>query len=399
MQPYAPAMSEAESSGSLPPFVEPDPPDLERPGYDEVHATMRAVCTAIAPDGRLTELQRLVMDSSVEAMTGFKFDIDALAPASPAEFATALARRNHVFRTRIVQMMVLGEMILTPLPPEVCERVTAYASAVGVDDEEMLKVAQEYAHGNLGRAMIDFQRAGYIRDFDTKDQSQLHTSRALHDAWQEVVDDPALADRWRSLGECAEGTLGREVWKFYRSRGFHWPGTVGSAPPYLAQHDWVHVIADYGTTVECELEVFGLISRAIDDPKGFSLLAMVISLFETGYLHSGAGLFEYDRGHLSARGAAVRLADGMYRGAVMVDHHLPGKDLMAMDWFRWADVPLARVRDLLGVVPKSEAALAAGSVGLWDDGALSPFQEQAGRDLAEREGYEYDSYGATVAVD
>lgn len=58
----------------------------------------------------------------------------------------------------------------------------------------------------------------------------------------------------------------------------------GSAPPYLAQHDWVHVIAEYGTTLACELEVFGPISRAIDDPKGFSLLAMVVSLFETGHL-------------------------------------------------------------------------------------------------------------------
>src|SRR5207342_3088479 len=174
-------------------------------------------------------------------------------PASPADLAVALARRDRTFRHRIVQMMVLGEMVLTPLPTEVCERVGRYADAVGIDDEEMLVVAQDYAHGHLGHAMIDFQRAGYLRDWNEFDHRGLHTSRALADAWQNVVDDPVLADQWRFLGDCPEGTLGREVWKFYCSRGFHWPGTPGSAPPQLAQHDWVHVIAEYGTTLECEL--------------------------------------------------------------------------------------------------------------------------------------------------
>ena len=357
---------------------------------------MRAICTAVAPPGGLTDLQRMLIRSSVSAMTGFELDVDALEPASPADFAAALARRNHVFRTRIVQMAVLCELVLAPLPREVCERVTEYARAVGVDDEGMLTVALDYAHGNLGIALIDFERNGYTAGWDPGRHTQLHTTRALDDAWEQVVDDPSLADRWRSLGDCRAGSLGREVWKFYRSRGFHWPGTVGSAPPYLAQHDWVHVIADYGTTLECELEVFGLISRAIDDPRGFSLLAMVVSLFETGYLRSGAGLFEYDRGHLSAGGAAVRLADGMRRGALMVDTHVPGKDLLAVDWFDWADLPLDEVRDLLGLVPKSSAALAAGSVGPWDHGALSAFQARAGLELAQREGRHYESYGASV---
>jgi hypothetical protein len=118
----------------------------------------------------------------------------------------------------------------------------------------------------------------------------------------------------------AEGSLGREVVKFYDARGFVFPGRPNSAPPLLAQHDWIHVIADYGSTVECELEVFGFIARANDDPRGFSLLAMVISLFETGYLASGAGLFHYDRGHLSHAGMAVRLADAMRRGALCAAH-------------------------------------------------------------------------------
>ena len=60
------------------------------------------------------------------------------------------------------------------------------------------------------------------------------------------------------------------VFRLYQSRGFVFPGLPGSAPPLLAQHDWVHVLADYGTTVESELEVFAFIARANDDMRAFS---------------------------------------------------------------------------------------------------------------------------------
>jgi hypothetical protein len=44
------------------------------------------------------------------------------------------------------------------------------------------------------------------------------------------------------------------------------------------------------------------------------LLAMVVSLFETGYLRTGAGLFESSPGHLSHEGMATRVADAMRGG-------------------------------------------------------------------------------------
>ena len=131
-------------------------------------------------------------------------------------------------------------------------------------------------------------------------------------------DDPELAARWAALRRLPDGSLGHEDLRSSTTRaGFSFPGLPGSAPPLLAQHDWVHVVADYGSTVEAEIEVFAFIARANDDPRAFSLLAMVISLFETGYLASGAGLFAYDRGHLSHEGMAVRLADAMRRGALV----------------------------------------------------------------------------------
>jgi hypothetical protein len=263
-------------------------------------------------------------------------------------------------------------------------------------DDAMLRVAQKYARGSLGLALVDFQRSGYMETWDPEHTEPLHTSGALADAWDECVSDPDLTRRWQQLRDLPEGTFGRAVAQFYDARGFEFPGSPGSAPPLLAQHDWMHVLGHYGSTVEAELEVFAFISRANDDPRAFSLLAMVISLFETGYLATGAGLFAYDRGHLSHKGMAVRLADALRRGA-LIGAHAGGPDLLRIDWFERAHLPIEAVRAEFGVVPKSEAALEAGSVGPWEAGGISPFQYDAGRRKAEAEGRIYDSFGATPA--
>ena len=180
------------------------------------------------------------------------------------------------------------------------------------------------------------------------------------------------------------------------------PGLPGSAPPLLAQHDWVHVLADYGTTVEAELEVFAFIARSNDDMRAYSLLAMVLSLFETGYLRVGAGMFQSDTGHLSQnRGMAARLGDALRRGALGADRETGSDsiDYLRLDWFTLADLPIAEARARFNVTPKSDDAVAAGSVGPWQPGGISPFQERAGRELARREDRRYDAYGAATSAD
>jgi hypothetical protein len=361
---------------------------LVPPDKGEAAILARGIVGAVTTSDGLTELQQVLLRAIFEEMTGFRVDPNTVEPMGTDEFAAALARRNAIFRTRIVQVMLIAALILVPLPEDVADRVGRYAAELSVD-EGMLAVARRYARGSLGLALMDFNRNGYTATWNPEESTHLHTAAALEEAWQEVCDDPELAERWAELEKCPSGSLGRRVFEFYRARGFTFPGLPASAPPYLAQHDWVHVLADYGTTVENELEVFGLIARALPDPRGFSLLAMVIGLFETGYIMEAAGLFKYDRGHLSRAGMADRLADAWRRGA------LSGKDLMDLDWFEYADQPVDEVRTAFGIEPKSDAAMAAGSVGPWQPGGISPFQVKAGRSLADTEAREYDSYGAT----
>jgi len=77
-----------------------------------------------------------------------------------------------------------------------------------------------------------------------------------------------------SVIEATSSGMNGETYPLGSTIRFEFPGRPGSAPPLLAQHDWMHVIGHYGSTVEAELEVFAFISRANDDPRAFSLLAM-----------------------------------------------------------------------------------------------------------------------------
>jgi len=381
--------------------------DLAPPGPDEVIHVARGVVTAISPPEGLSRLQTLCLKALSDAMTDHVLDLDAVTPISAADYAEGLARRDRAFRVRMVQMMILLALLVRQVSKEVADRLQEFADemAVGEDCRELLKATRHLAVGALGLAMADFERAGYECMAYERDggDGEEHTAAEY---WTAAPNDPALAARWQALEGCPDGSLGRAMWRFYRARGFAFPGTPDSAPPALAQHDWIHVLGDYGTTVESELEVFGLISRASDDPRAFTLLVQVLGLFEAGYLQAGMGLFQMDVGHVSAHeeDMAVRLADAFRRGARAAwshnDHHgvQEGIDFLAVDWFEHADRPVDEVRShffLDGLADKSPAARAAGSVGPWEPGGISPFQAGAGQAMAEAEGRPYESYGAT----
>jgi hypothetical protein len=117
-----------------------------------------------------------------------------------------------------------------------------------------------------------------------------------------------------------------------------------------------------------------------------------VSLFETGYLASGAGLFEASPGQLGRDGIAERVADAMRRGALVRG----SVDFLAIDWFELAHLPIESARDHFGIVPKSADAIAAGSVGPWEPGGISEFQLDAGRNAADAAGAAYDAFGATA---
>jgi hypothetical protein len=380
---------------------------------EEVTLVARGIATAVAPESGITDVQADLLAAIAEALTGVSVDYRCLDPLGPAELAEVLAARDPAYRQRIVHHMVLGEMVLRPIPTVVAHRVAQYADALGVKDD-FVRVARRYAQGAYGLAWKDLQRSGFVEHVqDAADAGSAPPGGARgraggasggaggasggaggasggaggargghRDAFAPAEVDPQLEETWLGFEHLTAGSLGRCVREMYDGRGFELPGTPGGAPRYLAQHDFVHVIADYGTNLRGELEVFAFIGRANPDPNGFAWLATLTGLFETGYIPT-TGFFDRDVSQrvVQAPGMPHRLADAIRRGKVVCTSY--GVDLFEVDYYGLAARPVEEARELLGIPPKGEAALEAGSAGLFDLTGMSEIQQQR---VAQRRG-------------
>jgi len=349
---------------------------IEQHDIEEVTLVARGIATAVAPESGLTGVQADLLEAIAAALTGHRVDYRTLEPLGAAELADVLAPRPLEYRQRIVHHMVLGELVLRPIPVVVAHRVATYAEALGVKDD-FVRVARRYAQGAYGLAWMDLERSGFVEHVQSADSAQTPTSPIAPAAL-----DPALEARWQAFAELAPDSLGFAVWDMYDSRAFALPGSPGGPPPRLAQHDFVHVLADYGTNLRGEVEVFALIGRANPDPQGFAWLATLVGLFETGYITT-SGFFDRDVRDpvIQAPGMHLRVADAIRRGKTVWQRH--GEDLFDFPYHEHAARPVDEVRAILGIPPKSAAALEAGSAPLSSLEGMSELQRKV---FAERRG-------------
>ena len=330
-----------------------------QPGQAE--AMVRGMASAVGGDTGLTATQSAVL--GVIARDIFEVDtaVDQLEPLSASELAATL---DPVLARGAVRGMVTLEIVSEAVAPDVAARVETYAEALGID-EAMLDVARDYSKGAKDVAQADFMRNSYVLDYYTKHPNDGTLHRTVRGPDEHTSLDPALEAKWKTLETCRKGSLGRTVWDFYQRRGFAVPGSPGSVDPLLAQHDFVHCVADYGTSATGEIEVFSFIAGAIPDATGFSYLVVILGLFETGNVDAVRGVATASPGHLQLPGGTERLGDAIRRGVLL------GTDVMGgIDWFEHADEPIDDVRAKLRLVPKSPDALAAGSLSANDPNAV-----------------------------
>jgi len=376
-----------QAGGDVPtPLPDPSEPLMGPPDEAEVVHITRGLKTAMQPDSGLTDLQAQVLAAITASLTGYELDVTALESIGPVEWAGGLAGRDLRFRTEMTHLMDLGHMLLDEPDLAVADRIIQFATELGVPTDPLHK-ARDLAAGSAQLVAADIDRSTYIAELDLSAFSALQTADDHLRAWTSTSVDEGLADRWRALGDLDVGTLGRAVHDFYVARGFRFPGEQGSVPPLLAQHDWVHVLADYGSRLEAEIEVFAFMARASDNPEAFALLGMAITLFHTGILPSAAGFFEADRGNLSRHGMPERLADALRRGALGEG----SVDYIALDYFSIAGRQLDELRAEFGIVPKSDRAISAGSRGPFEPGGISESQIAAGERMARAQGRSYDA--------
>ena len=319
------------------------------PEHAEIVA--RAVVSACRLDGWHSPVQPKLLHTLFNRLLGQDLDFEKIEPLSPAEVAATLCTPAE--REELIHLMVAIESLCNPIPERLERSVVQWATTLHVHERSLL-YARELARGALTKAVHDFYRLNWIGDLDRRSPEFEALLRHAGDkAYALTVEaDATEAARWTALSSCPQGSIGRSLWEFYQMRGFKVPGQLGSVNGAVAQHDWEHVLADYGTTPMGEIEVISFQTSATRTPGAMLGLVGVLALFESGLMPASLVVSQQEGHNLSAPGGVERMAEAVARGAGC------NSDLLLdVDFFQHANEPLEEIRARFAIPPKSPSIL------------------------------------------
>ena len=316
---------------------------MELPTPDHVHAVLGLVRSAFAPTGGLDDLQARLVDDLGRLIAGEAYD------GAPALDPEAVAATTADERTSAMHLAVVLEMMQHPLAPEVARSVADFFVGLGAADR-LLDDARLLAGHHLTALAADLSRHNWYQSATVEGRRQGRLFELLGSRLAElnVLPNADLAARWRGLGDCPAGSWGRAVYDFYREHGFPFPGEMRGIYELGARHDWVHVLTDYGTDAEGELDVFAFIAATMPGANGLSLLSITLGVFQNGALRRvrGKTIRNAAEDTLSSVEVVDRWALAFWRGTQCTTDVMADVDLFAM-----ADVPLEAARRQFNIVP------------------------------------------------
>jgi hypothetical protein len=320
--------------------------------HEHAEIVARAVVGACRLDGWQSPVQPQLLHTLFNRLLSQDLDFEKIEPSSAAEVAETLSSAEE--RQELIHLMVAIEMLSNPLPERLERSVVRWATALHVHERDLL-YARDLARGEFTKAVHDFYRMSWIGDLDRRSPEFEALLRHGGDkAYALTVEaDPVEVARWSALALCPQGSLGHSLSEFYQMRGFPFVGQPGSVNAAVAQHDWIHVLADYGTTPMGEIEVSAFYNSATRTSSAMLSLLAILALFESGLMPRSVVIISKQPGHsLEASGGIERMAEAVARGAVCNTDRL-----LSIDFFQHADEPLDQLRAGFAIQPKSPEIL------------------------------------------
>jgi len=318
---------------------------LMRPDPATALLGLRAMKTMASAAGPIGPVQRAVMEAARKVILGIDADIDALTPVTPAELAAGFPASE--LRRQFVNGLLVVALADGVPARETVAAVEAFAAALGVQGPELGNLRQ-LAEGHMLVFKLDFLRRSQIADIMKNQLEQKGPLGLLKSVltMRGVIEDPALAARYRAWGELPEGSLGRTLVDFYKKNGFSLPGERKGFPEAGLYHDLCHVLGGYGTDPEGEIEVASFTAGFKQNRPIFIVLFAVL-IFSTGINMRPSNEDFTTVGVLGKPGMAERMFAAIERGN-QVNQDLSDK----WDYWAYAALPLDEVRRRLNVLPK-----------------------------------------------
>lgn len=307
---------------------------------------LRAMKTMACAAGPIGPAQRAVMTAAQKVILQIDADIDSLPAITPAELAAGLAAPE--LRQQFVNGMLVTALADGVPARETVASVEAFAQALGVDMPALTDLRRLAEHHMLV-FKLDFLRRSQVADIMKNQLDQkgpLGLAKSVL-TMRGLMDDPALAARYRAWEKLPEDTLGHGLIAFYRANGFSLPGERKGFPEAGLYHDLCHVLGGYGTDPEGEVQVAAF-TAGFKRTRPFYVVLFAVLIFSTGVNMRPSNEDFVTTGVLGKPGMAERLFAAVERGA-QVNQDLSDK----WDYWAYAGLPLDEARRRLNIVPKT----------------------------------------------
>ena len=319
---------------------------LLRPDPAAALLGLRAMKTMATAAGPLRPAQRAVMEAARKVILAIEADIDSLDLVTPAELAAGFP--DPELRRQFVNGMLVVALADGVPSRESVAKIAAFASALGVTTPEVTDLRLLAEHHMLV-FKLDFLRRSQVADImqdQLEQKGPLGLARSVL-TMRGLMEDPALAARYRAWEALPEDTLGHSLIAFYRRNGFSLPGERKGFPEAGLYHDLCHVLGGYGTEPEGEVEVAAF-TAGFKRTRPFYVVLFAVLIFSAGVNVRPSAEDFTTLGVLGKPGMTERMFAAIERGA-QVNLDLSDK----WDYWAYAGLPLEEARRRrLNILPK-----------------------------------------------
>jgi ubiquinone biosynthesis protein Coq4 len=318
---------------------------LQQPDPAAALLGLRAMKTMASAAGQIGPSQRALMEAAKRVILHIDADIDSLKPITPAELAAGFPD-SDLRRQFVNGMLVVSLSDGVPARETVAE-VEAFAKALGVNAPELHDL-RLLADNHMTLFKLDVLRRGQVADI-MKDQLAQKGPLSLAKSvltLRGVMEDKALAARYRAWEKLPQDTLGYQLVDFYNKNGFSVPGERGGFPEAGLWHDFSHVLGGYSTEPEGELQVASF-SAGHKKHEPFYLIMFSVLIFSTGINVRPTAEGFTTVGVLGKPGVAELMFAAIERGS-KVNTDLSDK----WDYWPYVELPIDEVRRRLNILPK-----------------------------------------------
>ena len=251
--------------------IQTPPPEVARVG-------LRGIKMLASADGEFHALERGLMDAAQKHILETAFDLDDLEPITPSELADGIpeALREQFFNGCLIAALIDSEASSAEIA-----LLDDYAHALGIQSQE-IKTLHRLVDKHLLMFRFDIARRSFMgqrfKGFVAKEGL-----RGISTLVQGLLDheNEEIANRYRSLENHAEGTLGRGYIEFTRQNSFSLPGEIGGPPEPIVFHDCLHVLAEYGTSSLEETQIASFQAGLMKNQPMFGMFFM-LAQFQLG---------------------------------------------------------------------------------------------------------------------